>query len=53
VDGKHLLDLLGKGFVVHHLRISLQYARSSRLAFAKNLRRSYLPPIEIGTALRR
>jgi hypothetical protein len=42
---KHLLDLFGKRFVVRRLRISIQYARSSRLALAKDLRRSYLRPI--------
>jgi len=45
MERKHLLDLFGKGFVARHSRISLQYARSSRLAIAKDLRRSYLRPI--------
>jgi hypothetical protein len=39
---KHLLDLLRKGFVAKRFRISVQYARASRLALAKNLLRSYL-----------
>ena len=38
-----LLDLLPKYFVVRRLRISLQYAPSSLLAFRKNLRRNHFP----------
>jgi hypothetical protein len=45
MERKHLLDLFGKCFVLRRLRISFQYARSSRLALAKDLRRSYLRPI--------
>jgi len=45
MERKYLLDLFGKCFVDRHLRILHQYARSSRLALAKDLRRSYLRPI--------
>ena len=49
---KHLLDLLRKGFVAKRLRISVQYARASRLALAKNLLRSCLRGFCIITAQR-
>jgi hypothetical protein len=39
-----MLDLLPKDFVHRRLRISIQYAPSSRLAFRKNLRRNRFPP---------
>jgi hypothetical protein len=47
---KHLLDLLRKGFVAKRFRISIQYARASRLALAKNLRRICLRGFCIVTA---
>jgi pyoverdine/dityrosine biosynthesis protein Dit1 len=39
-----MLDLLLKDFVPHRLRISIQYAPSSLLAFEMNLRRNHFPP---------
>lgn len=48
--GVHLLDLLVKGFIVRRLRISVQYARSSRLALHKNLQCNDTPSYCIATA---